>query len=194
MYTDWTEDRELLSARGEKIASGRPIAAGFSVAVAWAHFITFTWMRFQHGHFSQEFKGQASTRFPVTQSTCFTVACFPTFHAICSVHAVFADAIFISIIILILVEVAEESRSALDAVHPGHGAVAVLSPSRGAELAASAVIQHRAPAALRRAAQRGVAFIRAADGVFTRGTPRVSVSEHHQQQHRDRVQTHGLKC
>jgi len=105
----------------------------------------------------------------------------------------FTDAIFISIIILVLVEVTEESRSALDAVHPGHGAVAVLSPSRSTDLTAPAVIQHRAPAALRRAALRGGASVRAVDGVFTPGTPRVSTSKHYQQEHWDRVKTHDWK-
>lgn len=106
----------------------------------------------------------------------------------------FTDAIFIPIIVLILVEVAEESRSALDAVHPGDSAVAVLTPSGGADLAAAAVIQHRPPAAQRRAAQPRVAFVRAVYGVFTPGTPRLGLPEnHHQHEHWDGEHTHGWK-
>lgn len=106
----------------------------------------------------------------------------------------FTDAIFIPIIVLILVEVAEESRSALDAVHPGDSAVAVLTPSGGADLAAAAVIQHRPPAAQRRAAQPRVAFVRAVYGVFTPGTPRLGLPEnYHQHEHWDGEHTHGWK-
>lgn len=98
-------------------------------------------------------------------------------------HLTFTDPIFVTIIILILVEVTEESRSALYAVHPGHGSIAVFSPSRGADLAAYAVIQHRASAPLRRGAQGCVTILRAVHCIFTTHTPTISNPEHHQEKH-----------
>ncbi len=87
----------------------------------------------------------------------------------------FADAVFVSIIVLILVELAEKSRSALHPVHPGHCAVTVLTSTGCTDLTTAAVVQDRPCAPLRPAAPLRVASVGAVHRVLDIGAPRISI-------------------
>lgn len=58
------------------------------------------------GYFGKELEGETGSGLPVTDAS-FAVACLAAFNAIGPIQAIFTDAVFVSIIVLILVEVAE---------------------------------------------------------------------------------------
>lgn len=60
----------------------------------------------------------------------------------------FANAVLVSVIVLIFVELAEQSWSTLHAVHSRDSAITMLSSARGTDLTATAVIQNRPSAPL----------------------------------------------
>lgn len=101
----------------------------------------------------------------------------------------FADAIFVSVVVLILVELAEKSRSALHPVHAGHRAVAVLPSAGRTDLATAAVIQDGACAPLRPAAALRGASVRAVHRVLDTGSPRLSIA--HKKWGQDREEEKG---
>lgn len=71
-----------------------------------------------HGcHLCKEFEGETGPSYPVTDAIGLAVAGFAAFNPIGSEQAIFANAVLVPVVVLIFVELAEQSWSTLHAVH-----------------------------------------------------------------------------
>lgn len=80
---------------------------GGAADLSGANFSDCLWLSLElAGDFGEEFEGETSSRLPVTDAT-FAVARLAALDSVGPIQAVLADAVFVSIIVLILVELAE---------------------------------------------------------------------------------------